>query len=196
MKKIIFFGITNLLFISSIVVAQIPNPVADTEMRDGSSIRRRSIELERVKRDAVKLRPTEDSTGRTIKFAEIKEDFENIQKLQSEIVKAYTTGKNINYEKISQTAAEMTRKTVRLDANLFNSKIEETSKNKDAEKAKPKRVRDLIVELDKVIGIFVGSPVFKNTKVVDEQSSEKSRLDLEKIFKLSDTLSREAKKLQ
>ena len=100
MKKIIFFGITNLLFISSIVVAQIPNPVADTEMRDGSSIRRRSIELERVKRDAVKLRPTEDSTERTIKFAEIKEDFENIQKLQSEIVKAYTTGKNINYEKI------------------------------------------------------------------------------------------------
>lgn len=196
MKKIIFFGITNLLFISSIVVAQIPNPVADTEMRDGSSIRRRSIELERVKRDAVKLRPTEDSTERTIKFAEIKEDFENIQKLQSEIVKAYTTGRKINYEKISQSAAEMTKKTVRLDANLFNSKIEETFKNKDAEKAKPKRVRDLIVELDKVIGIFVGSPVFKNTKVVDEQSSEKSRLDLEKIFKLSDTLSREAKKLQ
>jgi cell fate (sporulation/competence/biofilm development) regulator YlbF (YheA/YmcA/DUF963 family) len=196
MKKIIFFGMTNLVFLSSIAFAQVPNPVADNEMRDVSSIRRRAIELERVKRESNKLKPRESTEEQEIKFAEIKEDFENIQKLQDEIVKAYTTGKKINYEKISQSAAEMTKKTVRLDANLFDSKIEETVKNKDSEKAKPKIVRDLIIELDKVIGTFVSSPVFKNTKLVDEQSSEKSRLDLEKIFRLSDTLSREAKKLQ
>jgi cell fate (sporulation/competence/biofilm development) regulator YlbF (YheA/YmcA/DUF963 family) len=196
MKKIGFFGMTNLFFLSSIAFAQVPNPVADNEMRDVSSIRRRAIELERVKRESNKLKPRESTEEQEIKFAEIKEDFENIQKLQDEIVKAYTTGKKINYEKISQSAAEMTKKTVRLDANLFDSKIEETVKNKDSEKAKPKIVRDLIIELDKVIGTFVSSPVFKNTKLVDEQSSEKSRLDLEKIFRLSDTLSREAKKLQ
>jgi cell fate (sporulation/competence/biofilm development) regulator YlbF (YheA/YmcA/DUF963 family) len=196
MKKIVFFGMTNLFFLSSIAFAQVPNPVADNEMRDGSSIRRRAIELERVKRESNKLKPRESTEEQEIKFAEIKEDFENIQKLQGEIIKAYTTGRKINYEKISQSAAEMTKKTVRLDANLFDSKIEETVKNKDSEKTKPKIVRDLIIELDKVIGTFVSSPVFKNTKLVDEQSSEKSRLDLEKIFKLSDTLSREAKKLQ
>jgi cell fate (sporulation/competence/biofilm development) regulator YlbF (YheA/YmcA/DUF963 family) len=196
MRKIIFFGVTNLVLLSPIAFAQVPNPVADNEMRDGNSIRRRALELERVKRESNKLKPRESTKEQEIKFAEIKEDFENIQKLQGEIIKTYTTGKKINYEKISQSAAEMTKKTVRLDANLFDSKIEVTVKNKDSENAKPKKVRELIIELDKVIGVFVGSPVFKNTKLVDEQSSEKSRLDLEKIFKLSDTLSREAKKLQ
>ena len=196
MKTIIFFSIINLLFLSSIIVAQVPNPVADNEMRDGSSIRRRSIELERVKRDAVKLRPTEDSTERTIKFAEIKEDFENIQKLESEIVKAYTTGKEINYEKIGQLAAEMTRKTVRLDANLFNSKTEKNVNDKAVEKAKPRSVKDLIIKLDKVVETFVNSPIFKNIKVVDPQNSEKSRIDLEKIFQLSDALSRAAKEMK
>jgi cell fate (sporulation/competence/biofilm development) regulator YlbF (YheA/YmcA/DUF963 family) len=196
MKKTIFFGVTNLVFLSSIVFAQVPNPVADNEMRDGNSIRRRAIELERVKRESNKLKPRESTKEQEIKFAEIKEDFENIQKLQGEIIKAYTTGKKINYEKISQSAAEMTKKAVRLDENLFDSKIEETVKNKGSENAKPKKVRELIVELDKAIGVFVGSPVFKNTKLVDEQSSEKSRLDLEKIFRLSDALSRQAKKLQ
>jgi cell fate (sporulation/competence/biofilm development) regulator YlbF (YheA/YmcA/DUF963 family) len=196
MRKIIFFGVTNLVLLSPIAFAQVPNPVADNEMRDGNSIRRRALELERVKRESNKLKPRESTKEQEIKFAEIKEDFENIQKLQGEIIKTYTTGKKINYEKISQSAAEMTKKTVRLDANLFDSKIEVTVKNKDSENAKPKKVRELIIELDKVIGVFVGSPVFKNTKLVDEQSSEKSRLDLEKIFRLSDTLSREAKKLQ
>ena len=196
MKTIIFFSIINLLFLSSIIVAQVPNPVADNEMRDGSSIRRRSIELERVKRDAVKLRPTEDSTERTIKFAEVKEDFENIQKLESEIVKAYTTGKEINYEKIGQLAAEMTRKTVRLDANLFNSKTEKNVNDKAVEKAKPRSVKDLIIKLDKVVETFVNSPIFKNIKVVDPQNSEKSRIDLEKIFQLSDALSRAAKEMK
>lgn len=196
MKTIIFFGITHLLFLSSIIVAQAPNPVADTEMRDGSSIRRRAIELERVKRDAIKLRPTEDSTERTIKFAEIKEDFENIQKLQSEIVKAYMTGREINYEKISQSAAEMTRKTVRLDANLFNSKTQKNVGDKTAEKAKPRSVKDLIIRLDKVVETFVNSPTFKNIKVVDPQNSEKSRIDLEKIFQLSDALSKAAKRME
>jgi hypothetical protein len=197
MKKILFVGMTNLVFLSSIAAAQVvPTPVINNEIRDNSSIRSREIELERVKRESNKLKPRESTEEQEIKFAEIKEDFENIQKLQGEIIKAYTTGRKINYEKISQSAAEMTKKTVRLDANLFDSKIEETVKNKDSEKTKPKIVRDLIIELDKVIGTFVSSPVFKNTKLVDEQSSEKSRLDLEKIFKLSDMLSREAKKLQ
>jgi hypothetical protein len=197
MKKILFVGMTNLVFLSSIAAAQVvPTPVINNEIRDNSSIRSREIELERVKRESNKLKPRESTQEQEIKFAEIKEDFENIQKLQGEIIKAYTTGRKINYEKISQSAAEMTKKTVRLDANLFDSKIEETVKNKDSEKTKPKIVRDLIIELDKVIGTFVSSPVFKNTKLVDEQSSEKSRLDLEKIFKLSDMLSREAKKLQ
>lgn len=196
MNKSVFFGFTNLFFLSSIVGAQVPSPVADSEMRDGSSIRRRSIELERVKRDSNKLSPTEDLSESTIKFTETKEDFENIQRLQNEIVKAYTNGKRINYEKISASAGEMTKKAVRLHANLFNAKVEQFDKNETVENAKLKSVRNLIIHLDKAIGNFIGSPMFKNTKLIDSQTSEKSELDLEILMKLSDALSREAHKMK
>ncbi len=196
MKKIIFCGITNLIFLSAITIAQVSNPVADTEMRDGSSIRRRSIELERVKRESNRLTRTEDLNERTIRFAEIKEDFENIQKLQSEIVKAYTHGKKINYEKISASAAEMTKKAARLDVNLFNSKAEKLDKNDTVGNANQKSVRNLIIELDKAIGDFIGSPIFKNTKLIDPQTSRKSGIELEILMKLSMALSKEANKMK
>jgi hypothetical protein len=196
MREVLFLGITNLLFLTSLVVAQVPTPVVNNEMRDNGSIRSREIEFERVKRDARKLRPRESTKEQEIKFAEIKQDFENIQKLQASIINAYTTGEKINYEKIGEAAAEMTKKGVRLNENLFDSKPEKTDKNIKVDNAKQKSVRNLIIELDKVIGIFVGSPIFKNTKLVDPENSEKSRLDLEKILKLSDALSRESKKMK
>ncbi len=195
MRRLLFFGIANLLFLSSIVTAQVPTPVVNNEIRDNSSIRSRTIELERVKRDSRKINPREYTKAQEIKFAEVKEDFESIQKLQNSIVKAYTTGEKINYEKISEAAAEMTKKAVRLNENLFDSATEKSDENTKIDGAKQKSVRNLIIELDNIIEIFVSSPVFKNTKLVDPKDSEKSRLDLEKILRLSNFLSREAKKM-
>ena len=194
MEKALFFGVVCLFFLCSIVKAQIPDPVIETEMRDSSSVRRRTFELERVKRDADKMRPEESAKEREFKLAEIKEDFEDIQKLQTLIIKAYTTGEKVNYGKISDAAFEMTKKAARLDENLFDSRMEKIGKNTSGSSAKSKSVRDLIIQLDNSIGVFVDSPIFKNTKLVDPKTSEEARLILEKIFKLSEMLSKEAKR--
>lgn len=196
MKKVIFFGSILLFSMSSIAFAQVPNPVIENEIRDVNSIRRRTIELERVKRNANDPAPKASTKEQEIKFAKVKEDFENIQKLQSSIINAYTTGDKIDYKKISELAAEMSKRSVRLDLNLFYSKSDGNDKGETVKNVKPNSVKDLIVELDKVIGIFVSSPIFKNIRLVDGEVSEKSRLDLEKIVKLSYMLSREAKKMK
>lgn len=183
---VIFFVFTASVF------AQIsPTPVVNNEVRDNSSIRMRSVELERAKREANKSFSQESDPETVIRFEKIKVDFENIQKLQAEIIKAYTTGKQINYHKISESAAELNKKALRLEANLFN--IKKITDKKD-EKKKTPSVRDLIIELDKALSNFIDNPIFKSNKVIEQKDVEKSENQLEKVIKLSETLSLEAKK--
>jgi uncharacterized membrane-anchored protein YjiN (DUF445 family) len=188
--------VCGLLFFTSAIFAQIsPHPVIEAEIRDNNSIRMRSLQLERVKRESNQVIPEALTKEQIVKLAEIKEDFENIQKLQSEIVKTYTTGKKINFGKIDDSAAKISKKALRLDANLFGSESDNRSKTKSKDEVGTKSVRDLIIELDNAIGNFVSSPIFTNNRLIDSKMSEKSEIDLQKIIKLSETLSKEAKKL-
>jgi cell fate (sporulation/competence/biofilm development) regulator YlbF (YheA/YmcA/DUF963 family) len=187
-KPVVLFTI---LLSTCPLLAQIsPTPVINNEIRDGSSVRSRAIELERAKRDANKV-IIKDSKELAAKFAEIKEEFEDIQKLQATIIKAYTTGKAIDYAKIANSAAEMHKKSLKLNENLFNPSPTKTEEKKDQ---KPKSVRDLIVDLDNAIGKFIGSPLFSNNKIVDSKTSEKAQTDLQNIIELSEKLFWEAKK--
>jgi len=183
-----------------VVFAQLPPaPIAnvEAEMRDRSSIRMRSLELERFKREGNKPRPNESSKEAEVRFAEIKEDFENIQKLRNEIVKTFENGNGNNYEKISSLSAEIKKKSRRLDKNLFSSFLEQESKrNKDEKKVSGKSVRDLIVDLDYAIRSFIGSPIFDNLILVDQKALEESLHSLDSVLKVSEALSKEAKQLK
>ena len=193
-----YFWITGLILFASLRVgAQLPpppRPVIETEIRD-NSIRMRSAELERIKREADK--PTVESTAeREIRFARVKENFENIQKLQDSIVKNYTRSKKIDYAKISSSAADITKNSLRLGENLFGEKLEKDDRDKKEEKDKPKKVPDLIVELDNAIGSFVSSPIFQNRQTIDRKISEKAEQTLREIIELSDALSKESARLK
>lgn len=199
MKKVLFFAFCFIVFAVADISAQrnvpAPLPAAELEIREGS-IRLRSIDLERVKRDANKTAPRERGKEQAIKFALVKEDFENIQKSQDSIIKAYTTGKEINYEKIGNAAHDLKKHAHRLAVNLFNETSEETQREKKSNSSKPKSVRDLIIELDNALGVFIANPIFQNVKIVEPKASEKAQNDLKKIYKLSDELSREAAKMK
>ena len=195
MKSSIIGVLFLLIFTASIFAQVSPTPVINNEIRDGSSIRRRSMDLETFKRDADQPNLQAKSKDQLAKFVRIKEDFENIQKLENEIVQTYTSGKQINFKKIGEIANELFKRALRLNSNLFIPKSDKPSKIKKNDEQNPKSVRDLIVELDKAIGNFTSSPIFKETKLVDQKTAEKSQIQLEKIISLSEMLSQEAKKL-
>jgi hypothetical protein len=184
------FVVFGLLLVPVSLYAQVsPNPVADMEVRDSNSIRMRSLEIERVKRDANKPHLTETSQEAETRIARISNDFEKIQRLQSSIVKAYTTGKTINYKQIRESAVEMRKRAVRLGINFFSTNAETV--NDETRRERPpaiEDVKDMVVELDEAIGAFVTSPVFERA-VVDSRLLEKAQLDLVKIVILSDRLS-------
>ena len=199
MRKLIFFGLTNLLMLSSAAFSQVvPTPVINNEIRDNTSIRSREIELERVKRDSRKPNLTADLNGRVIKFSEIKEDFESIQKLQNSIVEIYTTGKKIRYEEIGKLALEINKGAVRLNLNLFTKSAAEKTELKKEEGAETntlRSVKELIIDLDNKIGSFAKSSMFQNLKVIDTEVSEKTGMNLEQIIKLSAALNQAAAKM-
>jgi hypothetical protein len=205
MKKTnLFILFISALLFSSNTSGQVDRPTpADNGNINDNSIKMRSVEMERVKRqeaqaEAAKFAPV--NTKIETKFPEIKEDFEGIQVAQQAIVNAYTTGKTIDYAAIENAAEEMNKKSKRLDANVFPDASTQTRKKDpdgaNEKEAKPKTVRELIVELDQTIGSFVSSKIFANLKVIEPDEAMKTRAELLKIQKLSAKLAEEAKKMK
>lgn len=211
-KTLVLIALAFASATGSHVYAQLASPpgAGDKDLRD-TDVKRRSIEMERIERDAKKRsgKPAKSQAPKNedrlaAKYAEIKTDYEQIQLSQNAIVKAYQTGGKIDYAQIGKSAGEINKSAARLNANLFPVPIEENANSKEEEKKKDKTekqfktaksTRDLIIDLDGAIGSFATSSMFQNLRVVDPQVSAKTKLDLEKIIELSALLDFEARKL-
>lgn len=183
----------------------------DKDLRD-TNVKSRSIDLERVNRDA---RRTDKSAANpamspedrlAAKYVEIKTDYEQIQLSQDAIIKAYKSGVKIDYAQIGKSALEINESATRLKLNLFFlPPFTETDTKKEVQKEvkKPgrdtsaaKSVRDLIVDLDNSIGSFAGSPMFRNLRTIDAKISAKAELDLKQVIESSRLLGAEAEKMK
>lgn len=216
MKKIL---VLVAFFYSTAIFANVsgqvtpPPGAGDKDLRD-TDVKRRSVEMDRIERDAKKNGKTTASVAATkaeedklaAKYAEIKTDYEQIQLSQDAVIKAYQGAGKIDYAQINKSALEINGSATRLSSNLFSAiesgaaKKEEADEKKSPEKSssetKPaKSVRDLIVELDNAVGSFATSPMFQNLRVVDAAISAKAKTDLDKIIELSALLGAEAEKL-
>lgn len=189
-----------------------PPPGAGDKNAGEDGLKSRSIELDRIERDAkkgsnnkngkaaqkVKDNPPEDKLA--AKYEEIKTDFEQMQKSQDSVINAYKTADQADYAQISKFSLEINNSAKRLHSNLFplipgDKKVEKKNKEKPEKETKtPKSVRDLIVELDNTISSFSTSPMFQNLRIVDPKVSEKAQSDLQKIIEFSAALSAEARK--
>ena len=181
-----------------------PPGASDKGAMDRSS-KERSIELERIKRDANKpdakgqQSPAPDAAA---KFEEIKADFEGLQRRQDEIVKAYTTGKQADLEKIVSDSEQMNKHAVRLETNLFPQIEEQKGKKKSKENKTvdppavplPQDLKALIVEQDNTLASFVSNPMFANPQVANVTDSAKAHADLKKLILLTAALRSEAGK--
>jgi hypothetical protein len=184
------------------VLSQIAPPGAGDRNLENRNIKDRSIELERVKRDADKPDSSNQPSPAmsAAKFQEVKEDFENVQRLEDEIVKIYTTSKQIDFVKISQNAAGINKSAARLESNLFppdpkqkNGKNADVNSTESGSKL-PEDVKSLIVDQDNTLAAFVANPIFTNPKVVTPADNAKAHDDLQRLIMLSAALQVQADK--
>jgi len=180
--------------------AVVAPPGSSDKTLGDNDIKSRSIELERIKREAEKPDRAQSQPIPKEKFEEIKADFENIQRFQNGIIKAYTMSKQINYAKISVYAEQLNKSSLRLESDLFPAADEKKEKKRSKEQKReaelplPQDIKGLIVELDSTLAAFVGNAMFTNPQVVNSADNAKARGDIEKIIKLSATLNQEAAK--
>ena len=157
-------------------------------------VKGRSNEMERVKRDAEK---PEKKNNPEETFPQIKEDFEQIQLVNSNVLQAAPAGVAPDYGHLSEAAADIKKRAARLKTNLFGAESEKPPKQKEekGEKAQPD-LKSLLSALDAAVSDFTHSPMFQNTKVVNPEDSTKARRDLEEIIKLSTRIWKETERLK
>jgi len=206
MKKLIVvtcFGIFALASFEVSAQREAPAGASDKNLAD-RGVKDRSIELERIKRDAAKPDRKNEAQSSTdaARFEELKEDFENIQRLQDEVLTAYRTGKQIETQKIAGNAEQINKRAIRLESNLFPTTEEKKSSKKSKEVQKeepalpplPQDLKSLIAEQDNTLAKFVANPMFTNPSVANVNDQATARADLQKLIRLSAALKTEAEK--
>lgn len=205
MKELIFVCFIVLAGCLTTLSQVPPPPVADNASPQDRSMKDRSVEMERVKRDADKGGVVTGKGGEAMaatKFNEIKEDFEKIQESQSSIVAAYQKAKAIDYKAISAGADQVAWRSERLRGNLFppvEQKVDKKKKDKDKDKPKvpevqpeqrvlPDDIRSLIAEMDNTLGVFVGNAMFSNARAVNAADHASAQSDLVHLIALSKKL--------
>lgn len=159
-----------------------------------SDIKKRSVELERMKREASKRSVGDNLTQ---KFPEIKEDFEEIQKINASFLQLTAVKTTVNYAAVLKSVSEIKRRALRLRSNLFSSEPEENKekKNESPNIAETEDIKILFEALNKSIDSFVHSSIFKNINLVNSDDSLKAQKDLEDVIKISSALKTKTKKL-
>lgn len=205
MNRRLFLGAAFLLItptLSPFVVGQDHGPPAggsDRNLRDSASdLKGRSNEIDRIERDAKKA----DSRRRDNKkpesppapnFAEIKEDFERIQIINGDVLQARTS--KTDYERISESAAEINKRAIRLRSNLFPPKSTKQPKENEPV-TEDQELKSLLTLLDNSIGSFTQNPMFQNTKVVNPEDTTNAQKELDAIIKTSAGITKEADRMK
>ena len=155
-------------------------------------IKKRSIELERVKRDSEKRPVNKDNHS---KFPEIKKDFEAIQKINLELFRLTSSKIPLDHSAVAKLASEINQRSLRLRANLFEPESgQKETEEKQQSALASKSLETLLSALDESIGSFVHSSIFQNLKLVDTADSLKAQKDLETVINLSQAIKLRTKK--
>ena len=200
MRKVLFLATVILTFgLASTAIGQEVPQIPDNATPVDNNIKLRSVELERVKREAEKAAMLRRDNGTELNFSIVKKDFEGIQKEQMRIIDAYTKGKKIDYKKISKSAAKITEMAIRLRANVFEPDDGDKKSDEGKDNENPfagKTVRDLIIALDNAIGEVVTSPMWQKLAVVDPGVAGPVDKSLVKVIDTSGALWLESTKLK
>ena len=184
-------------------VAQDHGPPAggsDRNLRDSASdLKGRSIEIDRISRDAKKPDDRKDADkpqSRPVpNFLQIKEDFEQIQLINSDVLQASPSSATPDYQRIAKSAEEIEKRAVRLKSNLFPPKSTKQSKEKQPV-TEDQELKSLLTLLDNSIGKFTQSPMFQNSKVVNPEDHANAEKELDDVIKISVRVRNEADRIK
>lgn len=195
----------SLILLCAIVIPALAQKRSDSSAAGGAAARRDAILIReddlrnrelrmRLLREPGKTKaPTEQN--RKLILNQIFEDFEHIQIVSAEMMRAATEEQNCKH--ISETAEEINKRGKRLKTNLAIPDPDREKKDlKQVVASDSQQLRAAVLTLNRLIKSFVTNPLFKDPRVTDAKHLAKVRQDLGDIIELSQTVRKSAEKLR
>lgn len=131
---------------------------------------------------------------RTVKAAaeQLNEDFKRVQVIRNELARAVTSGSALDYKHVSDGAAEVRKRSLRMQTYLALRGEDDAARHQreeadaaDLDALDEKQLRDSLVQLCHRIDSFVANPRFKSPEVVNVDANAKAARDLREMIALS-----------
>ena len=165
--------------------------------RNPSSIQRRVDQLnrqgEQFERDNLGREVIGDKDDRRRSqalIAEVRKDLETLQADYNQIVLAMATNKPVDDSRILHAVEEINHCSTRLKHNLALPEPKEEATKTPETATLPPPTEAPLMRLRKHIYSFVMNPLFETPAVVDVEQSKQASRDLDKIIRLSETISK------
>lgn len=126
--------------------------------------------------------------------AELAEDLDRLKRINRERIVPLSSSQSLDYNALSQVTGEINGRAKRIKSNsplaLRGKKGEKRTYDTDAA-----HLASLLPELSRLIETFLANPVFSTASAHDDELRTTAGRDLESIIRLSDTISKVAKRL-
>jgi hypothetical protein len=128
---------------------------------------------------------------------QLNQDFKRVQVIRNELARAATSGSALDYKRVSDDAAEVKKRSVRMQTYLALREEGDGVKQQpvDAAAYDEANLREALARLCKRIDSFVANPRFKSPGVVDVDSTVKAARDLREVITLSERIKGSAERL-
>ena len=145
----------------------------------------RSLEIERERR----MRDPQ------LIMAEVNEDFSRLRELNEQLTKATASADALDYKYISESTAEIKKRSTRLKTNLVLPEPKQDETNRAFKEPSNEQLKPSLSSLDALVQSFIKNPIFSDSGAIDPQLAARARRDLEDIITLSEKIRKSAEKL-
>ena len=183
--------------LASPALAQRSSRASSMERRSEEMNRRRDqLEREMLLRGVEPKSENAEDRPAPATVSQVKHDFERIQAIYNEFVRALASDKPLDYRFVSDATAEVKRCSNRLKTHLVLPSAENEGKSKkQQEDVSDERIQTALLLLTNHIRSFVTNPLFESSGAIDIKLSTMASQDLKKIIELSDQIRKRADKL-
>jgi hypothetical protein len=126
--------------------------------------------------------------------AQFAQDLERLRRLNSEHIAPLSSNKSRDYKNLTTISSEVRNRAIRIK---YYSPLELTDRTgeKVRVEADPNQLETMLVQLNRAITSFLGSPVFRVSAPNDAELRSRAGHDLESVIKLSDVINKISKRL-
>jgi malonyl CoA-acyl carrier protein transacylase len=141
-------------------------------------------------------RPPEKRRDATLAYAQIRDDYKQIQVVNNSLAKSVAAGGPLDLKYVSKSVSEIKSRASRLKENLMLPEAKSPPERPREEPLRDEQLKSSLARLDGLVMEFIDSPIFEQAKAVNLEQAAKARRNLEEIIELSEQIKKSSEKLK